>query len=81
MLAPGRGRVERATDGKGGSMKQLVIFSKGEKQVAINPSEISDVLPMRDAGWTLITMKNRVEHAVAHEFAVVVDKINVRAGL
>lgn len=57
-------------------MMKLVTFSKGQRQVAINPCEVSDVRPLLgNTEWTLITMKNRVEHAVQHGFEFVVGRL------
>lgn len=55
----------------------LITVDQGNRKIAINPDEVAQVVPMTSPGWTLITMRNRIEHAVVGEWTDLMRRINL----
>jgi hypothetical protein len=58
------------------SQLQLVVFDKHHARVAIDPGEITQIVPTVRDDWTMITLRNGHDHMVHHDFNRVVDTIN-----
>ena len=58
------------------SQLQLIVFDKQAAKVAIDPGEITQVVPTVRDDWTMITLHSGHEHMVHHEFHRVVKTIN-----
>lgn len=58
-------------------MANLILFDKGSCKVAVDPNEVVEVQPIFPSpGWSLLTMRNKKEHAVIGLLENVVDMLN-----